>query len=134
MKPTISNPRDTEAAGEGVSALVRMIGLFFGALRILLVLMFLYLVFGGMFYVEQDKVAMISNVLRDRTRVPFEELLLRCRTRSEMVVTFIALLEIIKLGEALVVQEGNFGDIFILAANDNEGVTDRASHEPAPGA
>ena len=51
--------RDAETAGEGVSALVRMIGLFFGGLRILLVAMFLYLVFGGMFYVEQDKAAML---------------------------------------------------------------------------
>ena len=59
MKPLIPNQADAEVASAGVSALVRMVGLFFGGLRILLIGMFLYLVFGGMFYVEQDKAAML---------------------------------------------------------------------------
>ena len=40
-------------------------------------------------------------------------LLLRCRARAEMIVTFIALLELIKLGQALVIQSETFGDISI---------------------
>jgi segregation and condensation protein A len=75
----------------------------------------------------EDKLALIVEVLRERGRVPFEELLLRCRSRNEMIVTFIALLELIKLGEAVVVQAENFGDITIVAGT--EGETDRASVE-----
>ncbi len=54
-----NHQHDGETAGAGVSALVRMVGLFFGGLRVLLVIMLAYLVFGGIFYVEQDKAAML---------------------------------------------------------------------------
>jgi len=46
-----------------------------------------------------------------------------------MVVTFIALLELIKLGAALVVQHETFGDITIVAGEPGE--SDRASVESA---
>ena len=59
MNPPIPTQHDGEPAGEGMSALVRMVGFFFGGLRVLLVVMLAYLVFGGMFYVEQDKAAML---------------------------------------------------------------------------
>ena len=54
MNPPIPTQHDGEPAGEGMSALVRMVGFFFGGLRVLLVVMLAYLVFGGMFYVVQD--------------------------------------------------------------------------------
>jgi segregation and condensation protein A len=86
----------------------------------------------GEVYAIEDKIAWIANALRDLGSLDFEGLLLRCRTRGEMVVTFIALLELVKLGEALVVQNENFGDISIVARN--EGEDDRATDEPAGGA
>jgi segregation and condensation protein A len=84
-------------------------------------------------YAVEDKIAMLVETLEQRGRVGFEELLLRCRSRNEMVVTFIALLELVKLGHAQIVQDENFGDIQIVApqhpAPNPEGA-DRAPVEP----
>ena len=44
----------------------------------------------------------------------FESLLLNCRVRIEMIVTFMALLELIKLGRISVVQTVEFGEIQIV--------------------
>jgi len=81
-------------------------------------------------FAVEDKIELLTATLRRRGRLSFEELLAGCRSRSEMVVTFIALLELIKLGEALVVQHETFGDITIVAGEPGE--TDRASVESAP--
>ncbi len=80
----------------------------------------------------EEKIEMLAASLQQRGRLTFEELLSGCRSRSEMVVTFIALLELIKLGVALVMQHETFGDITIVAALTGE--SDRASLESAPGA
>jgi segregation and condensation protein A len=83
-------------------------------------------------FAVEDKIELLTAALRERRRLSFVELLAGCRTRSEMVVTFIALLELVKLGEALVVQGETFGDISIVASEPGE--SDRASVEPAPSA
>jgi segregation and condensation protein A len=66
-------------------------------------------------YAVEDKMAALLEVLRERGRIEFETLLGRCRSRAEMIVTFIALLELIKLGEALVLQHDTFGHITVVA-------------------
>jgi segregation and condensation protein A len=66
----------------------------------------------------EEKMEALSDELRARGSLVFAQLLGRCRTRAEMIVTFIALLEIIKLGAALVVQDEVFGDVTIVARND----------------
>ena len=68
----------------------------------------------------EDKIELLSATLQHRKRLSFEELLQGCRSRSEMVVTFIALLELIKLGVAVVVQNEAFGDITIVAGPTGE--------------
>jgi segregation and condensation protein A len=80
-------------------------------------------------FAVEDKMELLTATLRRRGRLSFEELLAGCRSRSEMVVTFIALLELIKLGAALVVQHATFGDITIVAGEPGE--SDRASVESA---
>jgi len=80
-------------------------------------------------FAVEDKMELLTVTLRRRGRLSFEELLAGCRSRSEMVVTFIALLELIKLGAALVVQHETFGDITIVAGEPGE--SDRASVESA---
>ena len=80
----------------------------------------------------EEKIERLAAMLQQRGRVTFEELLGGCRSRGEMVVTFIALLELIKLGVALVVQHETFGDITIVAGLTGE--SNRASLESAPGA
>ena len=53
--------------------------------------------------------------MAERGSVLFSELLMACRARAEMIVTFIALLELIKLGQITVVQSDLFEDITLLA-------------------
>ena len=80
-------------------------------------------------FAVEDKIELLTAALRERRRLSFVELLGGCRTRSEMVVTFIALLELVKLGEALIAQSETFGDISIVASEPGE--PDRASDESA---
>ena len=79
----------------------------------------LYEVEGDQYDIE-DKIAMIVNTLTDRRSLSFTELLIQCRGRSEMIVTFMALLEMIKQGQARVIQADNFSDITILPPTEEE--------------
>jgi len=63
----------------------------------------------------EDKLSLIATAVAERGSVSFTELLMRCRARSEMVVTFVALLELVKLGHIGVVQAEAFGDILLVA-------------------
>ena len=62
--------------------------------------------------------------LRERARVEgklsFSALLAGCRSKGEMVATFLALLELIRLKEILIVQEQLFGEILLLANDRRE--------------
>lgn len=50
------------------------------------------------------------------TQLSFYTLLSRSATRLEVVVTFLAVLELYKLGEVEVVQESTFGDIYLISS------------------
>ncbi len=60
-----------------------------------------------------EKAAHIINRLRDGAGVSLIELFEECESRGEMVVTFLALLELIRQGQAGVTQDSAFGDIKI---------------------
>jgi len=64
-------------------------------------------------YDVDDKMAEIASAAAEHGSISFVSVLERCRTRLEMVVTFVALLELIKLGQVGVVQAEHFGDITI---------------------
>ncbi|MBI5838294.1 MAG: segregation/condensation protein A [Candidatus Eisenbacteria bacterium] len=66
-------------------------------------------------YIE-DCMERIRQEITGRGRIRFTELLARCRRRLEMIVTFMALLELMKLGEIMAEQEESFGDIWIQPA------------------
>lgn len=83
-------------------------------------------------YDVDDKMDLIRRVIGDGKPVSFFELLSRCQVRVEMIVTFIALLELIKLGVIMAVQPERFGDIQIVARTP-EGSEPNASIEPARG-
>jgi segregation and condensation protein A len=83
-------------------------------------------------YEVDDKMDLIRRVVGDGTRVSFFELLSRCHVRAEMIVTFIALLELIKIGVIMAVQPERFGDIQLVARTP-EGSEPNASIEPASG-
>ena len=87
----------------------------------------------GEIYDVEDKMALIASMVAEHGEASFTDLLLRCRARTEMIVTFMALLELIKLGTILVVQSEAFGDIRILH-RQTEGSEPHASDESAAGA
>lgn len=78
----------------------------------------------------EDKMSLIATAVAERGSVPFAELLLRCRARGEMIVTFIALLELIKLGQVGCIQDEAFGEILIVHRIP-EGSEAHAADEPA---
>ena len=74
----------------------------------------------GEAYDLDEKLAMIARTVAEEGSVRFATLLERCRARAEMIVTFIALLELVKTGAVRVVQDENFGEISIVAGPPEE--------------
>jgi segregation and condensation protein A len=68
----------------------------------------------GEVYDVEDKIQWIASLAAERGTMTFESLLVGCRVRIEMIVTFIALLELIKLGRISIVQTVEFGEIQIV--------------------
>jgi segregation and condensation protein A len=66
----------------------------------------------------REKIRLIGLSLQLKTRVTFHKLLGEHRTRLDIVVTFLALLELIKRHLVTAHQEGLFGDIELEAVNN----------------
>ncbi len=62
-----------------------------------------------------EKIISIRNFARERSRFEFEELFDEQMTKSELINTFLALLELLKLQTVKVIQSGTFGNIVITA-------------------
>jgi len=60
-----------------------------------------------------EKIELLSNVIVERTRLKFSELFDHVTSRSEVVVTFLALLELIRLKRVVVSQPESFAEIEI---------------------
>ena len=71
-----------------------------------------------------DKIHEIYHILSTRTKVLFSQLFEEAKNKDEVIVTFLAVLELMKMREVLIVQEGLFGDIEIVRnpelTNDEE--------------
>ena len=65
------------------------------------------------FTVEQ-KVAQLREMIHQAKKIQFTELLRTARNKPEMIVTFLGLLELIRLKEILIVQDQLFAEILIL--------------------
>jgi len=63
----------------------------------------------------KDKVQQIEAALRETGQVSFRKLVLSCRSRLEVIVSFLAVLELIKSGRVWGQQEELFGDISLVA-------------------
>ena len=59
--------------------------------------------------------SLIARTVAEQGSVSFATLMKSCRARAEVIVTFIALLELVKLGRIGVTQPEPFGDILIVA-------------------
>ncbi len=62
----------------------------------------------------KDKISLIVERLESAETIKFESLFTEDSTRTELVVTFIALLEVIRLGLARGYQDKEFGEIWII--------------------
>jgi segregation and condensation protein A len=67
-------------------------------------------------YTMEEKIAFVLSALSAKNQVAFHELFSSSSSRLEMVVTFMALLELIKLAKVKARQEGAFGSIWIYRA------------------
>lgn len=52
-----------------------------------------------------DKIKMVRKFLHNMGQIPFEAIFQKGRSKEELIVTFLALLELMKLGEACVVKD-----------------------------
>jgi segregation and condensation protein A len=65
----------------------------------------------------KDKMNFIMDTLEGQEAVRFEDLFKGCITKSLVIVTFIALLELIRLGLMRAYQEKEFGNIWVIRQN-----------------
>lgn len=61
----------------------------------------------------KEKIAYIQNLLSFSSRVGFKHLLSFAKNRTEIIVSFLALLELTKQQDVAISQDNNFGDIMI---------------------
>jgi segregation and condensation protein A len=76
-----------------------------------------------------EKIAVIEVAL-GAGRMRFRELVSRVTTRAEAIVTFLALLELIRVGRAVVEQAQVFGDIVIAAGDGSASAITRPEPQP----
>ncbi len=69
-------------------------------------------VYQELFTVE-EKIAYIETVLTERRSIPFVELFDTSRSKMEVVVTFVAMLELMKSGRVRARQVENYGEIWL---------------------
>lgn len=83
----------------------------------------------------EEKIAIILDALKEEGRALFVDLVSRTPRRVHIVVTFMAILELAKLGRIAVAQEANFGQIWIYPVVEGRVVADAAlpgAPVPAP--
>jgi segregation and condensation protein A len=66
-------------------------------------------------YSVTEKVSFIKKMLQEQKRLSLSSLFLRCASRREMIVTFLALLEMIRRGLILARQAQAFADVEVLS-------------------
>jgi len=79
------------------------------------------------------RISEISRILKARGKILFSELLDQCRTRLEIIGTFVGILELVRTGRAGAVQRRLFGDIWIFSLELREPLEESESsgeHSP----
>jgi segregation and condensation protein A len=62
----------------------------------------------------KDKISMIMEILEGKEAVRFEDLFMDGISRVQLIITFVSLLELNRLGLARVYQEKQFGNIWVI--------------------
>lgn len=65
-------------------------------------------------YTVAEKIDMIVDMIKTRERIPFSSLFIHVGSRHEIVCTFLAVLELIRLKQIVAQQEKSFGEILIV--------------------
>jgi segregation and condensation protein A len=65
-------------------------------------------------YDIEEKMSLMARTVAEDGELRFSTVIQNARDRMEIIVSFMALLELIKLGQVLCVQDANFADILIL--------------------
>ena len=60
-----------------------------------------------------DNIEYVSTTIKKRKKCSFKQLLEQSKSKVEVIVSFLAILELIKIGEIEVHQDNTFGDIYI---------------------
>lgn len=63
-----------------------------------------------------DKIRLLRRLLKESGKIVFETIFLRGKYKEELIVTFLAILELMKLGEACVVKDHSDGSVYILSS------------------
>lgn len=71
-------------------------------------------------YKVEDKMNELTDMFNDNSTIEFKSIINLCECKLETVVTFLALLELIKLRVIKVYQENSFGDILMKRRQDSE--------------
>lgn len=79
-----------------------------------------------------EKIAHLLRALSERARMRFTDLFADAASRSEIVATFLALLELIRLKRLIAVQEQPFGEILICRVDPPPTPPPAATTAPAP--
>lgn len=69
----------------------------------------------------EDKMDYLRKNIVIGKKIPFSAIANRCSSKIEVVVTFLALLELMKLRVVTVVQEQSFNEIYVERTSENEG-------------
>jgi len=72
-------------------------------------------------FTVEDKIDELSLRVKKESNLYFSKIINECESKIEMVVTFLALLELIRLRTISVVQDGIFSEIYIEGVSLNEG-------------
>jgi segregation and condensation protein A len=64
----------------------------------------------------REQMSLIERILRYRPSISFKRMLRRAHNRVEIIVTFLAVLELLRRRKVEIEQDGTFGDILILPA------------------
>lgn len=86
----------------------------------------------GEAYDIEEKIARIHSRVLVAGRLLFETLLAECRNRLEMIVTFLALLELMKLNRVVAVQSASFGGIELVPPDEDFAAEAEAGPAQAP--
>jgi len=78
-------------------------------------------------YDIEEKMSLLARTVAEEGQLSFTALMRRARARMEIIVSFMALLELIKLGTVRCVQAENFADILILPGVPKKELPDAAT-------